>query len=184
MSSLMFLFMGINCSLWHRWPWSHCPCHWMEGWVIHPDGHKAYFIVFSHSPSHAALPSALVCFLQISHQPQRWCPCAFPRKSTHTFCDMKLSCTKVKIWVWERPCPEKFLWLSSCCIFCRIGNILKPISSVAYIQYPPHHLIPLCFILPSPPIQSLNLHSCFSQFLWWHHWVHSSFMENELSEVL
>lgn len=21
----MFLFMGINCSPWHRWPWSHCP---------------------------------------------------------------------------------------------------------------------------------------------------------------
>lgn len=59
-------------------------------------------------------------------------PCVFLGKSTYTYSDMKLNQAKVKIWVWERPSTKKSLWLRSCCIFCRIGNILKIILSRAW----------------------------------------------------
>lgn len=177
----MFLFMGINCSPWHGWPWSHWPSLVGGGVSNSSWWSQSLFYCFFFPPIFhlMQLLSLFCCFLQIS-QSGRWCPCVFLRKSTHTFSEMKLSQTKVKIWIWERPSIEKLLWLSSCCVFCGIVNILKPTFSIAWapIATPSFPCVSSCLALLTRVSIYTHISANFSDDITGY--IPMSFMENEL----
>lgn len=170
----MFLFMGINCSPWHRWPWSHCPSP--------VGGGVSYSFWWSQSLFYCFLPfsiswSSSLCFGLFStntSSARELMSLCLPKEVhlyflRHEIESQNLGLGKTLPWI----------VLVAVILLCFLQdrqyfktNILCTLGR--------HPLVPLCFILPSPPYQSLTLHSCFSQFLWWHHCVHSSFMENEL----
>lgn len=181
----MFLLIGINCSPWHGWPWNHCPS--LVGrevshlsWWSQNLFYCGFFLQFSISCSSS---------------------CCFGLFSTNISARELISlCLPKEVhlsFLWDEIKPDKsqnlglgrtFHWkvpveLLFCCIFCGIGNTLKPTFCVAWAP----------IATPSFPCVSSYLalltqisiyNSYFSRFLWWHHWVRSHVLHGKWAEVL